>query len=97
MPRPTKATIHGDALRHNLAEMRRRAPRSRVMAVVKADAYGHGLESAAGALANADAFGVAMLEDARRLRAAGITQPVLLLSGFNAVADLPEVRALGLD
>ena len=97
MPRPTTATIHGDALRHNLAQMRRRAPGSRVMAVVKADAYGHGIERAARALAGADAFGVAMLEDARRLRALGLDQPILLLAGFNAAGDLPEVRHLRLD
>lgn len=97
MPRPTTATIHADALRHNLREMRRRAPRSRVMAVVKADGYGHGLERAGRALADADAFGVAMLDDARRLRALGLTQPILLLAGFNAAEDLPEIRALGLD
>lgn len=97
MPRPTTATIHGDALRHNLAEIRRRAPSSRVMAVVKADAYGHGLERAGRALADADAFGVAMIEDARRLRTLGLTQPILLLAGFNAASDLPEVRSLRLD
>lgn len=97
MPRPTTATIHADALRHNLGEVRRRAPRSRVMAVVKADGYGHGLERVAGVLADADAFGVAMLEDARRLRALGLVQPILLLSGFNAAEDLPEIRSLGLD
>lgn len=67
------------------------------MAVVKADAYGHGLERAGRALADADAFGVAMIEDARRLRALGLTQPILLLAGFNAAADLPEVRSLRLD
>ena len=97
MPRPTTATIHADALRHNLAEVRRRATHSRVMAVVKADGYGHGLERAARALAGADAFGVAMLDDARRLRAIGLDQPILLLAGVNAAADLPEVRSLGLD
>ena len=97
MPRPTTATLHADALRHNLGELRRRAPGSRLMAVVKADAYGHGLEGVGLALADADAFGVAMLEDARRLRALGLVQPILLLAGFNDAADLPEVRALGLD
>ena len=97
MPRPTTATLHTDALRHNLGEVRRRARGSRVMAVVKADGYGHGLEPVARALSGADAFGVAMLEDARRLRAIGMRQPILLLAGFNAAADLPEVRALGLD
>lgn len=97
MPRPTTATIHAGALRHNLAEIRRRAPASRVMAMVKADGYGHGLERTARALSGADAFGVATLDDGRRLRAIGIGQPILLLSGFNAASDLPDMRALGLD
>jgi len=97
MPRPTTATLHGDALRHNLAEVRRRAPRSRVMAMVKADAYGHGLEFAARALAGADGFGVASLDDARRLRATGADQPILLLSGPASAPDLREARQLALD
>ena len=70
MARPTSASIHTDALRHNLAQARARAPHSRVMAVVKADGYGHGLERVARALEGADAFGVAALSDADRLRAA---------------------------
>lgn len=94
MARPTCATIHTDALRHNLAEIRRRAPHSRVMAVVKADGYGHGLERVARALGTADAFGVAALADAQRLRAAGHAQPIVLLSGFDAPEDLPQLRAL---
>ena len=56
MPRPTTATIHADALRHNLGQVRARAPGSRVMAVVKADGYGHGLERVARALDGADAY-----------------------------------------
>ena len=80
--RPTSATIHTDALRHNLSRVRDRAPRSRVMAVVKADGYGHGLERVARALPGADAFGVAALSDAERLRAAGLSQPIVLLSGL---------------
>ena len=95
MARPTSATIHVDALRHNLGQIRARAPRSRVMAVVKADGYGHGLERVARALAGADAFGVAALSDAERLRAAGISQPILLLSGFDEPADIERLRALG--
>ena len=74
MARPTNATIHTDALRHNLSQVRALAPRSRVMAVVKADGYGHGLERVARALQGADAFGVAALSDAERLRAAGLSQ-----------------------
>lgn len=94
MARPTSATIHVDALRHNLGHVRARAPRSRVMAVVKADGYGHGLERVARALGGADAFGVAALSDAERLRAAGISQPILLLSGFDEASDIDRLRAL---
>ncbi|MGY4516150.1 alanine racemase [Lysobacter sp. HA18] len=94
MARPTSATIHVDALRHNLGQVRARAPRSRVMAVVKADGYGHGLERVARALAGADAFGVAALSDAERLRAAGISQPILLLSGFDEPSDIERLRGL---
>ncbi len=97
MARPTSATIHIDALRHNLSELRRRASNSRVMAVVKADGYGHGLERSSRALAGADAFGVAALSDAERLRAAGLSQPVVLLSGFDAAEDLPQLRRLNVD
>jgi len=97
MSRPAAVTIHADAIRHNLGEVRRRAPGSRVMAVVKADGYGHGLERAARALAAADAFGVASLSDGERLRAEGHRQPILLLSGFDAAADLPRMRQLRID
>jgi alanine racemase len=97
MARPTSATIHTDALRHNLGQARMRAPNSRVMAVVKADGYGHGLERVARALGGADAFGVAALSDAERLRAAGLSQPIVLLSGFNEVDDLARLRSLGVE
>ncbi|HEY5612576.1 MAG TPA: alanine racemase, partial [Lysobacter sp.] len=97
MARPTSATIHTDALRHNLSQVRARAPGSRVMAVVKADGYGHGLERVARALGGADAFGVAALSDAERLRAAGVSQPILLLSGFDEPADIERLRGLGVD
>jgi len=97
MARPTSATIHTDALRHNLSQVRSRAPNSRVMAVVKADGYGHGLERVARALAGADAFGVAALSDAERLRAAGLSQPIVLLSGFDDAEDLPQLRRLNVE
>jgi alanine racemase len=97
MPRPTTATIHLDALRHNLQQMKARAPRSRVMAMVKADAYGHGIERVADALREADAFGVAAFEEAERVGAAGLRQPLLLLAGPNAVEDLARARQLGAD
>lgn len=97
MSRATTATIHLAALRHNLGRVRELAPTSRVMAVVKADGYGHGLERVARALATADAFGVAALSDAERLRAAGFSQRVVLLPGFDEVSDLAELRRLDVD
>ncbi len=97
MSRATTATIHVDALRHNLAQVRALAPHSRVMAVVKADGYGHGLERVAHALEGADAFGVAALSDAERLRAAGLSQRIVLLSGIDEPADLTQLRRLGVD
>ncbi|MBS0213197.1 MAG: alanine racemase [Proteobacteria bacterium] len=97
MARPTSATIHIDALRHNLARVRTLAPRSRVMAVVKADGYGHGLERVVRALAGADAFGVAAFADAERIRAAGLSNRIVLLSGLDDPADLPLLRGLDVD
>src|SRR5271166_1511923 len=75
------ATIDTTALRHNLACVRARAPRARVMAVIKANAYGHGLVAVARALDGADAFAVARVEEGMLLRAAGISKPVVLLEG----------------
>src|SRR6476659_10443514 len=97
MSRPTTVTIDLEALRHNLARVRGLAPNSKVMAVVKADGYGHGLERVARALADAEAFGVAALSDAERLRAAGLSQPVVLLSGFDDAEDIPQLRRLNVE
>ena len=97
MSRTCLATIHLDALRHNLARVREAAPRARVMAVVKADAYGHGLERVAQALGSADAFGVSTFEEAERLRAAGCGQRIVLLSGFDAAADFERMRRFQLE
>ncbi len=97
MSRATTATIHIEALRHNLSKVRALAPHSKVMAVVKADGYGHGLERVARALEGADAFGVAALSDAERLRAIGLSQRIVLLSGIDDAADLSALRRLGVD
>jgi alanine racemase len=97
MSRSAIATIHLGALRENLGRIRALAPASRVMAVVKADGYGHGLERVARALAAADAFGVASIADGQRLRAAGVAHRVVVLSGIDEAGDLAEVRRLGLD
>lgn len=92
-----RARINSRALRDNLATLRRAAPRSRVMAVIKADAYGHGAVRAAQALAAADAFAVARLSEARELRDAGIDKRVLLLSGVHSVPELHDAATLALD
>lgn len=97
MSRATTATIHIEALRHNLSKVRALAPHSKVMAVVKADGYGHGLERVALALEGADAFGVAALSDAERLRAVGLSQRIVLLSGIDDASDLSAIRRLGVD
>ena len=76
------ATVDAGALRHNLATVRKWAPRSRVMAVIKANAYGHGLVAVARALEEtADAFAVARVDEGLMLRAAGINTATVLLEG----------------
>src|SRR6185312_1357316 len=88
--RATGALIDLGALRHNLRRVRELAPRSKVMAVVKANAYGHGLALAAQALAGADAFAVAGLEEAQVIRRAGHDNPIVLLEGVFGEQELDE-------
>lgn len=88
MSRATGAVIDLTALRYNLQRVRELAPRSRVMAVVKANAYGHGLALAAQALVGADAFAVAGLEEAQIVRRAGLSNPIVLLEGVFGEAEL---------
>jgi alanine racemase len=76
-----RAVVDAAALRHNLHQVRRAAPDSRVMAVIKANAYGHGLLPAARALVEADGFAVARLGEGLALRAAGLANRILLLEG----------------
>ena len=76
MIRLLRALIDTAALRHNLGTIRAYAPGSKVMAVIKANAYGHGLVSTALALGDADAFAVARLEEGIALRAAGVRAPI---------------------
>jgi alanine racemase len=83
MSRPAKAQLNLEALRNNIAHVRALAPQSKVMAVVKANAYGHGAVVIAQTLAPlADALAVACIEEALELRAAGISAPILLLEGI---------------
>ncbi len=98
MSRATVATIHLGALRHNLTRIKALASPAKVMAVVKADAYGHGLERVARALeGEAEAFAVAALGDGLRLRAAGHRQRIVVLSGPDDVSDIAEMQRLQLD
>ncbi|EXI84119.1 MAG: Alanine racemase, catabolic [Candidatus Accumulibacter sp. BA-94] len=93
MPRPIEAGVDLAALRHNYLLARRHAARgghaAKAWAVVKANAYGHGLLRAAAALGDvADGFALLDIDEAVRLRQAGIRQPILLLEGFFTAADL---------
>jgi len=97
MSRPAQVVINLAALRHNFSRVRALASASRIIAVVKADAYGHGLVRVAQALPAADAFGVACLEEATELRDAGIGQPIILLEGPYTGGELTEIVRLGLD
>jgi alanine racemase len=92
-----RALIDSAALRHNLGTIRAYAPRAKVMAVIKANAYGHGLVSTALALADADSFAVARLEEGMALRAAGIRAPVVLLEGVFSAEQLAEAAHHGFE
>ncbi len=92
-----RACIDTQALRSNFAVLRQRAPRSRIMAVVKANAYGHGLVPVALALGAADAFAVARIEEAVALRSAGVKQPIVLLEGVINAEQLAAAGELGLE
>ncbi|WP_100753406.1 alanine racemase [Vibrio salilacus] len=83
------AYIDLTALTHNLVQIKQQAPHSKVMAVVKANSYGHGLRHVAKSAQGADAFGVARIEEALQLRASGVVKPILLLEGFYSQGDLP--------
>jgi alanine racemase len=96
MPRPIQALIHTAALAHNLARARRAAGGARVWAVVKADAYGHGIERAFAGLRGADGFALLDLAEAERVRALGWRGPILLLEGCFEPRDLELCSRLGL-
>ena len=88
MPRPIQAYIDLEALTHNLSITRQYAPHARIMAVVKANAYGHGLLHTAHALRDVDGFALLELEAAICLREAGFSHPILLLEGFFSTQEL---------
>ena len=92
-----RALIRLDALEHNLEVIRAAAPGSRVMAVIKANAYGHGMVTVAQQLANVDAFAVARVPEALELRENGIVSPVILLAGVMNAADTEAVAQYGFE
>jgi alanine racemase len=97
LTRLIRALIDSAALRHNLGTIRAYAPGSKVMAVVKANAYGHGLVSTALALADADSFAVARLEEGIALRSAGVRAPIVLLEGVFSAEQLAEAASHGFE
>ena len=96
MPRPIHALIHPEALRHNLAVLRQHAPDARLWVVVKANAYGHGIEHVFSALTGADGFALLDIEEARRVRTLGWRGPILLLEGVFELRDLEACSRLDL-
>ncbi len=96
MPRPIQATIHLQAVRDNVAVCRRAAPDARLWAVVKANAYGHGIERVFDGLRGADGIALLDLDEAVRVRKLGWRGPLLLLEGVFEQRDLELCSRLGL-
>ena len=96
MPRPILATIHTHALQHNLTRARAADPDARVWAVVKANAYGHGIEHVFEGLRGADGFALLDLAEAERVRGLGWRGPILLLEGVFEPRDLELCSRLNL-
>ena len=92
MTRPARVSFNPAAVRANLEGVRALAPASKVLAIVKADGYGHGIVRMARALGDVDALGVASLEEAVRLRDAGIQRPIVLLEGPFEARELVEIN-----
>lgn len=97
MPRPLLATIHLAALQHNLSIVKKSTPNVRVWAVVKANAYGHGLARGMRAFAAADGLALIEIDNAARLRELGWQKPILLLEGFFHASDLDVIAACRLE
>jgi alanine racemase len=89
MPRPLSATIHLESMLHNLQRARAAAPHAKIWAVVKANAYGHGLERGMRGFAQADGLALVETEGAVRLRESGWIKPILLLEGIFDASDVP--------
>jgi alanine racemase len=96
MPRPIQATIEPQALRHNLTQIKAAAPDALVWAVVKANAYGHGIENVFEGLRAADGVALLDLSEAERVRQLGWRGPILLLEGVFETRDLELCSRLNL-
>ena len=83
-----QAHIHLSALQHNFQKVKDLAPQSKVIAMIKGDGYGHGLETVARAFKHADTLGVARLHEAIQLRAAGIKQPIVIMEAWCRADEL---------
>ena len=94
--RRAKVKINQEALSSNLSRVREYATHSKIMAVIKANAYGHGMLSVAKVLLDADMFAVAMPGEAYALRNDGCKKPIIVLHGFSNIAELQEFSALGI-
>ena len=97
MKRAAFARINLAHLKHNLATIRKIANQSKIMAVVKADAYGHGMLEVCQSLGDADAFAVAYVNEAMELRENGIQKPLVALQGFSDSEDLHNAIAQKID
>lgn len=96
MSRPLRAVIHTQSLQHNLERVREFATTSKLMAVIKADGYGHGIATVAGALKNADALAVASIDEALQIKEnVPDSPPICLLEGIFRVDELNEAFASG--
>mgnify|MGYP000090663408 FL=1 len=93
MIRTTYAVIHLDAIAHNVAQVRLAAPQAKIMAVIKANAYGHGLQRIAHALEPCvDGFAVARVQEGVRLRKSNIKQRIVVLEGFTQSQELHDLH-----
>lgn len=88
---PTRLQLDFYALEHNFMRVRELAPQTKILAMVKANAYGHGLAQVTQNLTEADAFGVACLEEAQVVRACGIKNPIVIMTGFVTQAELQQI------
>ncbi len=93
MSRPAQITIDFTALRHNLQQVRKMAPTCSVLAMIKSNAYGHGIERIGLALQEVEGFGVASLEEGLHLRFVGVKNPIVLMEGLFNADELPKAVA----